>query len=172
MKAYKMIDALVTTFVVTSGFVFLITGSAKLYSAFGHIRLLQTDVPLLNISYRNLMIILGMLELGISVLCFFAKNRILPLVIVFWISNNFLLYRITVLWTGYPKPCSCLGNLMDALHIPSQAADTAMKIVLAYLLIGSYGILFLQWWKRRTGSGMQNDGGKPAAGSLATGIGS
>ena len=31
---------------------------------------------------------------------------------------------------------------MDALHIPPQVADMAMKIILAYLLIGSYATLF------------------------------
>jgi hypothetical protein len=50
---------------------------------------------------------------------------------------------------GYHKPCNCLGNLTDALHIPLQTADTAMKIVLGYLLIGSYAILFWLWRQRR-----------------------
>jgi hypothetical protein len=49
------------------------------------------------------------------------------------------------MWVGWHKPCSCLGNLTDALHIPPQTADTAMKIILAYLLIGSYGNLFWLW---------------------------
>jgi hypothetical protein len=50
---------------------------------------------------------------------------------------------------GYHKPCSCLGNLTDALHIPPPMADTAMKIILAYLLIGSYATLFWLWRQRK-----------------------
>jgi hypothetical protein len=34
------------------------------------------------------------------------------------------------------------------LHIQPQIADNIMKGVLAYLFIGSYGILFYQWWTR------------------------
>jgi hypothetical protein len=39
--------------------------------------------------------------------------------------------------------------LTDALHIKPETADTAMKIILAYLLIGSYGSLFWLWRQRR-----------------------
>jgi cbb3-type cytochrome oxidase subunit 3 len=42
-----------------------------------------------------------------------------------------------------------MGNLADALHIPPQIADTAMKIILAYLLIGSYATLFWLWRQKR-----------------------
>jgi cbb3-type cytochrome oxidase subunit 3 len=35
------------------------------------------------------------------------------------------------------------------LHIPPQTADTAMKIILAYLLIGSYATLFWLWRQQK-----------------------
>jgi cbb3-type cytochrome oxidase subunit 3 len=56
-----------------------------------------------------------------------------------------------------------LGNLTDALHIPPQAADTAMKIILAYLLIGSYATLFWLWRQRGKNAEvrMMNDEVKP-----------
>jgi len=46
-----------------------------------------------------------------------------------------------------------MGNLTDALHIPPQIADTAMKIILAYLLIGSYASLFWLWRQHRKTEG-------------------
>ena len=50
------------------------------------------------------------------------------------------------LWyLGWQRPCSCLGNLTDTLHISPHVADVAMKIVLAYLLVGSYGGLLCLW---------------------------
>ena len=49
------------------------------------------------------------------------------------------------------------GSLSAALHLSDRAADNIMQAVLAYLLIGSYGILFWQW---RYGRG---DGSAPAA---------
>jgi hypothetical protein len=42
-----------------------------------------------------------------------------------------------------------LGSLTDSLHIPPENADIVLKIILAYLLIGSYGILFHLWWRKK-----------------------
>jgi hypothetical protein len=51
-----------------------------------------------------------------------------------------------------------LGNLTDALHISPQTGDIAMKIILAYLLIGSYATLFWLWRQRGKAEGrMRND---------------
>jgi hypothetical protein len=46
-----------------------------------------------------------------------------------------------------------LGALTDEIHIPSQTADTAMKIILAYLLIGSYASLIWLWRQKSKQSG-------------------
>ena len=50
---------------------------------------------------------------------------------------------------GATAHCDVLGNLTDALHISPQTADTAMKIILGYLLVGSYGLLFWLWRQNR-----------------------
>jgi hypothetical protein len=42
-----------------------------------------------------------------------------------------------------------MGNLTDALHISPQVADTAIKIILVYLLLGSYAALFWLWLQRK-----------------------
>jgi hypothetical protein len=69
--------------------------------------------------------------------------------LVAWLATSLLAYRIGLVAVGYHRPCPCLGNLTDALHIPPQIADTAMKIILAYLLIGSYATLFWLWRQHR-----------------------
>ena len=50
---------------------------------------------------------------------------------------------------GWHKPCGCLGNLTDALGISPETADTVAKVLLAYLLIGSYALLVWEWRKHR-----------------------
>jgi hypothetical protein len=42
-----------------------------------------------------------------------------------------------------------MGNLAGMLHLSDQAADNIMKGVLAFLLVGSYLLLFLGWRARR-----------------------
>ena len=62
-----------------------------------------------------------------------------------FLATNLAVYRSALWFIGWHRPCNCLGNLADALHVPPQVADNVMKGVLAYLLIGSYGTLFWLW---------------------------
>ena len=98
------------------------------------------------------MLVLGMAEIAIALLCFFGKSQKLALGLVAWLATNFVVYRLGLMWIGYHKPCSCLGNLTDALHISPNIADTAMKIILGYLLLGSYATLFWLWRQKRIAS--------------------
>ena len=82
---------------------------------------------------------------GIALVCFFSKRQTLALGLVAWMSTNFVVYRLGLWWMDWKKPCNCLGNLTDALHISPQTADNIMKVILAYLLIGSYGLLIWRW---------------------------
>jgi hypothetical protein len=132
-----------------SGALLFITAIAKLASAVGGARILQIPHPIVSISFRDMFWIAGLLELVVAFVCFFSKQIGLQAGLVAWLATSFLIYRLGLLWVGYHKPCSCLGNLTDALHIPPQTADTTMKIILAYLLIGSYGTLFWLWKEKR-----------------------
>ena len=103
----------------------------------------------LCIEFHDLLRVVGGLELVVALVCFFSKRVYLQAGLVAWLTTNFVMYRLGLLWVGYHKPCPCLGNLTDMLHISSQTADTAMKIILAYLLIGSYATLFWLWRRRK-----------------------
>jgi len=121
------------------------TATAKLISSFGTARILQMPDPILAIAFRYVFWAVGSLELGMAAICFLSKRITLQAVLVAWLSTNFVVYRLGLFWVGYLKPCSCLGNLTDALHILPETADTCMKIVLGYLLVGSYATLFTLW---------------------------
>jgi hypothetical protein len=66
-----------------------------------------------------------------------------------WLATSFLFYRFGLLLTGYHKPCGCLGNITDALHISPKNVDVGMKVILFYLLFGSYASLFWIWKQKR-----------------------
>jgi hypothetical protein len=145
-----------------SAVVFLIvTGAAKVWTAFGNVKLLTVADPIVGISFKHLMLVVGLAEIVIALVCFFSKRQTLALALVAWLATNFVVYRFSLSWIGWKKPCNCLGNLTDALHISPQAADNIMKVVLAYLLIGSYGLLIWQWRearRRRAEDGGQTPG--------------
>jgi len=105
------------SFVVSAGVILAFTGIAKAWSAFGAARLLTVADPLTGITFGHLMLVVGMVEIVIALFCFFGKSQKVALGLVAWLATNFVVYRFGLWWVGYHKPCSCLGNLTDALHI-------------------------------------------------------
>lgn len=132
-----------------AGMLLILTATAKLISSFGSSGILETSDPVLKIRFRFLLWGVGGLEVVVGLICLLGNKSRLQAGLVAWLSSMFLVYRFGLLWIGYQRPCPCLGNLTDALHLPVQAADTAMKIILAYLLIGSYATLFWLWRQKR-----------------------
>ena len=132
-------------FVWSAGVLFVITGLAKAFSATGSARALDVTDPIIGIPFRHLMLAVGLLELFIAFFCPFTDKRQFSLLAVVWLATNFVIYRLGLWWMGWHRPCGCLGNLTDLLGISPHTADTIMKGVLAYLLIGSYGLLLWQW---------------------------
>jgi hypothetical protein len=136
-------------FIFSAGLLLLVTAMAKFISASGSAKILITIDPIFAISFRYVLVLVGICELVIVIVCFFGKRLGLQAGLVAWLATSFLAYRFCLVWLGYHKPCSCLGNLTDALSIPPQIADNAMKFILAYLLIGSYASLFWLWKQGR-----------------------
>jgi hypothetical protein len=153
----------VAFFIHSSGILFLLTAGAKLVSAAGTARVLNSLDPVFFISFRNVLCLAAFAELGVAAVCLFGKSRKLQACLIAMLATNFILYRLGLYWQGYRKMCDCLGNITDALHIPPQTADTTMKIVLAYLLIGSYATLFWLWRQKRKTLSAAPLSGKPAS---------
>jgi hypothetical protein len=140
-----MRNRILNIFFLCSGVFLLITGVAKLVSADGNARILQNIDPILNLRFQEIFWIVGGLECGLAFICFLNKQILLRALLIASLASSFLVYRFGLWWVDYHRPCPCLGNLTDALHISPQIANTAMKIILAYLLIGSYGTLLWLW---------------------------
>jgi hypothetical protein len=132
-------------FVKAAGLVLSTTGVAKAFSAIGSARALDTPDPFVGLPFRQLFLLLGLLELLVAFFCLFTERRRLGLLTVAWLSTNFLVYRLGLWFIGWHRPCGCMGSLSEMLHLSPRAADNIMKGVLAFLLVGSYLLLFLQW---------------------------
>lgn len=140
---------LVQWFNVSAGVILAITGIAKACSGLGISKFLAVADPIIGIQFGHLMLVVGILEIAIALVCFCSKQRSMALGLVAWLSTNFVFYRLGLWWMDWHRPCSCLGNLTDALHLSPQIADTVMKIILGYLLVGSYASLFWIWRHNR-----------------------
>lgn len=137
---------------------FVIVGAAKFWSAYGDAKMLQLPDPIVGVQFHFLLLAVAVLELVVAGVCFFSRNQRLATLLVAWLATNFLVYRLGLWWMGWHRPCGCMGSLTSALHLSEKAADNIMKVVLAYLLIGSYGLLLWQWRKGRVGRARVEDG--------------
>jgi hypothetical protein len=146
--------AILKWFIRSAAVILIITGAAKVWSAFGHTKLLFVADPIFGLKFGQLILAVGLIEILIALACIINWRSALSIGLVAWMSTCFEVYRIGLWWVGWKKPCSCLGNLMDALHIPPLIADMAMKIILVYLLFGSYTGLFWLWRRRKYISGL------------------
>lgn len=145
-------------FVLSAGFMLSITGIAKVWSGLANTNLLVVADPIIGLKFGDLMLAVGFVEVVIALVCFFSKRQTLGLALVAWICTSFLMYRLGLWWIDWQRPCACLGNLTDALHVTPQTADNIMRVVLAYLLIGSYGMLAWAWRQHRlVTEGVQTD---------------
>lgn len=133
--------------------ILFITGAAKVWSVLGGAKILAQIDPVFGLQFGRLMFVAGILELMIGGICLFSKSRMLALMLVAWLATNLSIYRMGLWYIGWHRPCACLGNLTDAIHVSPQTADTTMKIILAYLLIGSYSFLFWFWRQHRKAEG-------------------
>jgi len=129
--------------------VLVLTRLVKACGAIGPAQALDVADPIIGLPFRRLMLLVGLLELFVAFFCLFTDKRQFSMLAVAWLATNFVVYRVGLWWMGWHRPCGCLGNLTDLLGIAPHTADTIMKLVLAYLLIGSYGLLLWQWRQNR-----------------------
>lgn len=148
--AWRKRPVLGTWFILSAAIILVLTGVAKVWTAFAPTKVLAVADPITGVSFGHLMLAVGVVELVIASICLFAKSQTLKLGLIAWLASNFVVYRCGLWWMGWHKPCSCMGNLTDALHIRPEVADNIMKAILAYLFIGSYGLLIWQWRLTRT----------------------
>jgi hypothetical protein len=139
----------IRSFLIISGVLLTVTGVSKIISSLGDAPILRNIDPIFSFSFGKIFCLVGTIELVIASMCLFYKRLIVPVTLVVWLATSFVAYRLGLLWVDYRKPCSCMGNLTDALHISPQIADIAMKIILGYLLMGSYFSLFWIWKTKR-----------------------
>jgi hypothetical protein len=137
-----MKSTLVKAFVYSTALMLFLTAAAKFVAVAGHQKVFEVRDPVLGVPFAILLSFVALFELIVATVCMLGERRELQLCLIAWLANMFLGYRIGLRWLDYHKPCPCLGNLTGALPISPGIADSVMKLVLAYLLIGSYTFLF------------------------------
>lgn len=125
-------------FIYSAGLLICIAALAKVVSSFGTDRVLHMPDPIFGIAFSNVFRMVGCFELCICCIIVLTNGLLTRVGLVAMLATSFVIYRLGLLWIGYHKPCPCLGNLTGVIHIPTQVAEIAMRVIVAYLFIGSY----------------------------------
>lgn len=130
-------------FFVSAALLLIISGVAKTISAFGSSPILAGPDPVLAVPFRFSFLLAAAAEFLIASVFLFSKSTLISASLGSWLTTVFVVYRVFLNLTGYREPCKCLGlgEFTGALRITAHQADTIMKGVLLYILIGCY--LFL-----------------------------
>jgi len=140
-------------FIPSAAVILASTGLAKMWSSFGNSKLLEAVDPIIGFKFGQLMLVVGAAEIVVVLVCLCSKRKTLAVGLTAWLATSFVVYRLGLWWMGWHRPCGCMGSLTSALHVSEQAADNIMKAGLAYLLIGSYGVLLWKWGQRKIKGG-------------------
>lgn len=146
--------------------ILIVTALLKIISLQTGIRFFLLKDPVFPfITNGQMMALSAMLELCVAIILIRKADRVFQFTALLGLSSIFLFYRLGLAWISPNEPCKCYGRATDWLHISTQTADTAMKIILAYLLLGSYATLFWLWRQNKRAEGrIKNEEVKPESG--------
>jgi hypothetical protein len=149
-------DKLVRRFIAGAVLILVMTALAKALAASGEARVLARPDPLLGmLSNRQIMLIAVVLELLVIGLIMREMDRLRQVALIAWIGTVFLAYRLGLWWIGHEGACPCLGNVTYSIGLSPAMEDLGVKVLLGYLLLGSYSIVALElvgrWKHKRCG---------------------
>lgn len=132
-------------FVYSTGLILVVLAIAKVLMILDAVTISSQADPIFQMSFRSLLCVAALIELAVAGVCFFWQPVAHKISAIAWVGTLFLSYRLGLWWIGYEKPCACLGSLTGALGISPELADMIAKAILAYMLIGIYGLIVALW---------------------------
>jgi len=138
-----------TAFIISVTIILFVTSFAKIASLFGKRKFLYATDRLFGIREWQLLLSVGLVELAVAGILLFGKSPRLKLILVTWLSVNFVCYRVATWLFGLPPPCACLGSMAELFSISQSALNVLFPLVVAYLFLGSTMLLIVTGWKRR-----------------------
>ena len=124
-------------FIFFAGGLLLLAAFAKFSSIHAAARILNLSDPVLGLSFRTLILLSGLLDLCVSVMCLFSNRAMLSLAALLWQSSVFAAYRFGLWYVHWEKPCPCLGTLTGAIHLSPALADDIAIGAEGLFVIGS-----------------------------------
>lgn len=129
--------ALAEIFVISAVAILCLAAIAKVISVLGDTRILDATDPVFGVSYRNVMLVTGVVELATAMSVLFYLKGNWRFYCLLWLACLFGAYRLSLYLLGASTPCSCLGTIGSSLGIPGNLVQRLADWMFYYLLAGS-----------------------------------
>ena len=136
-------------FIYSAGAILLAAALERFLVAAGQGPLMSLPEPIMGISLRYAVLLVGGFELMVALICLFGRQTGLQLGWLAWVATNYTVYRIGLLTMGIHHQGTCIGSLTDPLHLASGTIGMMVGFVPLYLLLGSYAAVIWLWLEGR-----------------------
>lgn len=139
----------VKLFICSAGGILLAASLIRFAIASGSSQALALPDPMIGISLRYAILVVGGLELVVALICLFGKRTGLQLGWLAWLATNYAIYRVGLLAMHYHPQATCIGSFTDPLHLSDGITGLIMGFMPFYLLAGSYAAMAWFWLEGR-----------------------
>jgi DNA-directed RNA polymerase subunit RPC12/RpoP len=129
-------------FIASAGVILLAAALMRFLIASGNAQVLSLPEPVLGISLRYAVLLVGGFELIVALICLFGKRVGLQIGWLAWLATNYVVFWIGLFAMHCQLQGTCLGSLTDPLRLSRGIPGTIIAFVPVYLVIGSYATAF------------------------------
>ncbi|HEY3931501.1 MAG TPA: hypothetical protein VGM58_03940 [Verrucomicrobiae bacterium] len=148
-------------FAHSAGALLLASAVGMFISIWAGTGLVHPHEPLFGMSLPDFFLIVSGLELAIGLICLFGKQTTLQVTLVLWLAMNFAAYQAGLWWMGGSAGFKgYLGDMSAAFGISAGTAEMMLKILVLYLLVGSFFSLLWSWIKKESGESQGHTEGR------------
>ncbi|HXT13471.1 MAG TPA: hypothetical protein VN873_18100 [Candidatus Angelobacter sp.] len=134
---------LLRAFWISSAIILTFTGITKVISAIVPVPILNETDPVLGLTTRWVLVLVGLLELAVVAVIIIFKQKPFAHLLVAVIGTEFLLYRVVFETAHFSRGCPCLGRFTAWVHIPDPEINKILVAVASWLCIGGFTCFFL-----------------------------
>ncbi len=127
---------------LTAGGLLFFVGAAEILGAFDPSQSLDLADPIFGISFRHLMLTVGIAQLAVSFILLFTNWKVRGLGVAAWVAANFLVFRIGLWNAGWHHAA---GFMFGPIGFSAHTTDVLTSLLSVFLLV-AFGVAF---WKER-----------------------
>jgi len=133
-------------FIFSAGAILLAAALTRFLTAAGNAQVWNLPDPVLGIPLRYAVLIAGIFELVVALICLFGKRVGLQVGLTAWLAINFLVFQIGVYAMHCHWQATGIGSLTDPLHLTRGITGIIIGFIPIYLLAGSGTASFWLWF--------------------------